>query len=83
MSTSINTVDRLRFASNLQEKADVAEREIEIIENISNVLNIGLDSRSIRLIHDLLEQKVHPESIVDGMCYFYDLHLRRPYINAV
>jgi hypothetical protein len=64
----INTKEKSTDMSKLKEKSEIAEKEIEIIDNISNILNAGMDSRSIRLIHDLLEQKVHPESIVDGAC---------------
>ena len=42
------------------------QHEIELIYSLSKTLNTGLDRRVVKILIDLLELGIQPESLVDG-----------------
>ena len=45
---------------------DNRSKEIESLFKISNILDCGLDRRSIGILFELIESGVHPEALADG-----------------
>jgi hypothetical protein len=41
-------------------------KEIDSIHSISTVLQTGLDKRTIKILADLIESNIDPESLADG-----------------
>ena len=48
-------------------KGDASEtREIDALHSISEILQTGLNKRTITIIADLIKSGIEPESLVDG-----------------
>jgi hypothetical protein len=46
-------------------------KEIDSIHSISTVLQTGLDKRTIKILADLIESNIDPESLADGELIAY------------
>lgn len=49
-----------------QDNVDKYQHEIELIYSLSKTLNTGLDRRVVKILIELLELGIQPESLVDG-----------------
>lgn len=48
-----------------ENKGDLT-KEIDSIHSISTILQTGLDKRTIKILADLIESNIDPESLADG-----------------
>ncbi len=56
---------------NIEETLKKRGVEVESIFRLSQIINTGLDRQVLAIVLELLEHRVHPESIADGKCLNY------------
>lgn len=47
--------------------------EVEVMHQLSSIVNAGLDRRVLAIVLELIEHGVHPESIADSKFHFLQL----------